>query len=125
MRVLGKFMGGHNGKNFAKDGYAVLDVSWVHVAICTDSAVGEDHQYYLRLGTTYVMTSIKQRDGKCMSFETANTLVKDIASEEMLDLDEYNMGFYNVWNTLPESICITNEVDEDLNIIPLMVEHLY
>ena len=121
MKVFGKFMGGYNSRNFAVGGYAAFDAEWVHVETYTGAAVEKDKQCFLELGAAHLVTEIKRMDGTYMDPELANSLVKDIASKEMLDLDKYDMGFFGVWDIRPHSICIRNEVDEDFNTIPLEV----
>lgn len=51
-------------------------------------------------------------------------MIKDIATTDLLDLDKYDMGFFDVHDVRPDSISITNELDEDYNPIPLEVKNV-
>jgi hypothetical protein len=121
MRVLGKFMGGYNSRNFAVGSYAAFDVAWVNVETYTGSSIKEDNRCFLKLGAAFLVTEIKSIDGEYINPETANALVKDIATKDTLDLDKYGMAFFGIWDIRPDSIRIRNEVDEDYNTIPLEV----
>ncbi|MBQ8276629.1 MAG: hypothetical protein IJZ02_08435 [Clostridia bacterium] len=121
MRVLGKFMGGYNSKNFAVGSYVAFEAAWANVETYTGSSIEEDNRCFLKLGAAFLITEIKSIDGEYITPEVANTLVKDIAAKDVLDLDKYNMAFFGVWDIRPDSICIRNEVDEDYNTIPLEV----
>ena len=121
MRVLGKFMGGYNSRNFAVGSYAAFDVAWVNVETYTGASINEDNRCFLEIGATFLITNIKSTNGEYMNPEIANALVKDIATKDILDLDKYDMAFFGVWDVRPDSICIKNEVDEDFNTIPLEV----
>lgn len=123
MKVLGKFMGGYKARNFAVGGYAAFDAQWVHVETYTGASVDKDRRCFLKLGTTYLVVGIKSLNGNYIDPESANFLVREIASKEMVDLDKYNMAFFEVYDTLPDSISIRNEVDEDFNPIPLEVRN--
>lgn len=121
MKVLGKFMGESNERNCAVGSYAVYEAEWANVETYTGASVQEDEKCFLKLGTTYLVLVIKKADGEYMDPETANSLVKDIAMKEIVNLDDYNMGFFDIKDIRPDSICITNEVDEDFCAIPLEV----
>ena len=121
MRVLGKFMGGYNSMHFAVGSYAVFDVAWVNVQTYTGSAINGDNRCFLKLGAAFLITNIKSTNGEYINPEIANALVKDIATKDTLDLDNYGMAFFDVWDIRPDSICIKNDVDEDYNAIPLQV----
>ena len=122
MKVFGKFMGGYNSANFAVGGYAAFDVEWIHVETYTAASVGEDRRCFLKLGASFMITEIKRADGSYLDPETANALLIDIASKEVVALDGYDMGFFGIWDVRPDSIAVRNELDEYCNPIPLEVE---
>ena len=121
MKVLGKFMDGFNSARFAIGGYAALDVKWIHVETASDASVKKDNRCLLRLGTSYLIINIKNIDGTYLTPEFANSLVKTIASKELLDLDEYDLGFFGAWDVRPYGIDVRNELDDNYNAIPLEV----
>jgi hypothetical protein len=121
MKVLGKFMGGFNDCLLAVGGYVVFDAQWVNVETYTGGSVEECKECFLKLGTSFLITCIKKSNGDYLTPEVANSLIKRIALEETIDLDKYDMGFFNIYDTRPDTISICNEVDEDYNIIPLQV----
>ena len=121
MKVLGKFMGEYNDKNFAAGGYMALEAEWIHVEAYSGVSLEKDTECFLQLGTAYLYTHIKKSNGDYLSPELANSLVKDIALKELVNLDDYDMGFFGIWDILPDSICIRNEIDDDYNTIPLEV----
>lgn len=121
MKVLGTFMGDYNSRYFAVGGYAVFEAEWVHVETYTGVSVEEDERCFLELGSSYLITKIRKKNGEYMDPETANTLVRELAVKDVLNLDLYDMGFFGVWDIRPDSISITNEYDEDFNTIPLEV----
>ena len=121
MKVFGKFMGGYKSRYFAEGAYAAFDAEWVHVETYTGVPVSDDDRCFLKLGVSYLITEIKKADGDYLSPDAANGLVRDIAQKSSLDLDDYGMGFFGIWDIRPDSIAIRNEVDEDLNPIPLEV----
>lgn len=121
MTVLGTFMGEYNSGNFAVGGCAAFEADWVHVETYTGASVEEDRRCFLKLGAGYLVTAIKRSDGSYLDPETANALVTEIALKKAVDLDLYQMGFFGVWDTRPDSVCIRNELDEDLNPVPLEV----
>ena len=114
-------MGEYNGKNFAVGGYMALEAEWIHIETCSGSSLEKDTECFLDLGAAYLCTHIKKSNGDYLSSELANSLVKDIALKEIVNLDDYDMGFFGIWDIRPDSICIKNEVDEDYNTIPLEV----
>ena len=120
MRVLGKFMGGNNSRNFAVGSYAAFDVAWVNVKTYAGASINEDNRCFLELGAAFLVANIKSTNGEYIKPEIANDLVKDIATKDTLDLDKYDMAFFDVGDLYP-SICITNEVDDAFNTIPLEV----
>lgn len=121
MKVLGKFMGGYNSRHFAVGSYTAFDAAWVNVETYTGASVEEDNRCMLKLGAAYLITEVKSVNGDYIVPEVANSLVKDIVTKDVLDLDKYDMAFFGVWDIRPDSICIRNEVDDDYNTIPLEV----
>lgn len=121
MKVLGKFLGGYNARNVAVGSYTAFDAAWIHVETYSGSSIAEDRRCLLILGSTYLLAEIKSANGDYIDPETANSLVKNIAQKDVLDLDIYDMAFWGIYDLRPDSICITNEVDDDLNPIPLEV----
>lgn len=121
MKVLGKFMGGYNSRNFAVGSYVAFDASWVNVETYTGTSIEEDKRCFLKLGAAFLITEVKSINGDYVDPEIANILVKDIATKDTLDLDKYDMAFFGIWDIRPDSICIRNELDEDYNAIPLKV----
>ena len=121
MRVFGKFMGGHRGRNFAPGGYAAFDAEWVHVETYSGGSVEEDERCFLKLGASYLSTSVKKSDGGYMTPDEANALVAQLAAGGVLALDSCGMAFFDVWDVIPDSIAVRNEVDEDFSVIPLEV----
>lgn len=121
MKVFGKYMGGHTRSLFAVGSYAAFDVDWIHVERYNSYSVEKDNRCLLRFGTAYWRVAIKAADGDYLDPETANTLVKAIATKDTLDLDKYSMGFFDIIDVRPDSICIRNAFDKDYNTIPLDV----
>ena len=121
MKVLGKFFGGYNIRNVAVGSYTAFEATWINVETYSGSSITEDKRCFLKLGTTYLVAEIKSTNGDYIDPEIANSLVKDIVQKDVFDLDTYDMGFWGVYDIRPDSICISNEVDEDGNPIPLEV----
>lgn len=123
MKIFGKYYGGYNSSSshWAVGSYLAFDAEWVNVETYSGRSVEEDTQCLLRLGTAYLITNIKKSDGSYLTPEVANSMVRDIATKEILDLEKYDMGFYNFFDIRPDSLCIRNDVDEDYNAIPLKV----
>lgn len=120
VKVFGKYMGGYTRSLFAVGSYAAFDVDWIHVERY-NSSDEKDNRCLLRFGSSYWTVDIKSADGDYIDPETANTLVKAIATKDTLDLEKYRMGFFEIIDIRPDSICITNAFDEDYNTIPLEV----
>lgn len=121
MKVLGKFLGGHNGEHVAVGSYTAFDAAWIKVQTYSWSSITEDRRCFLILGAAYLLAEVKSTNGDYIDPETANSLVKDIVQKDVLDLDIYDMGFWGIYDIRPDSICIKNEVDENYNPIPLEV----
>ena len=121
MKIIGKYMGGYNGKNLATGSYAAIDAAWVHVETYSGDSLENDQRCFLKVGADFLVAAIKRLDGDYMAPETANSLVREAVTRELLDLEKYDMGFFGVWDTLPDSISIRNDMDEDFNTIPLEV----
>lgn len=121
MKVLGKLKDGCSSGNFAIGGNVVLNATWVHVETYSGAPVGEDKRCFLKLGAGYIVARIMPNNGEYMSPEMANSLVKEIATKDLVDLDDYDMAFSDIGDIIPESICVTNEVDENYCAIPLEV----
>ncbi len=122
MKVFGQYIGGGNARLFAVGSYAAFDVAWIHVETYSGSSIKEDKRCLLEFGSSYLKVDIKSKNGDYINPEKANAMIKDIATTDFLDLDKYDMGFFDVLDTRPDSICITNEVDEEFNTIPLEVK---
>lgn len=122
MKVLGKFMGGNtNSRNIAVGGYVAFNAEWINVETYTGASVEEDKRCFLVLGTAYWVVNIKKNNGDYINPELANSLIKNLAIKEVLDLDEYNMGIFDIKDIRPDSIYIENAVDEEFHTIPLQV----
>lgn len=121
MKIIGKFLGGDNARNVAVGSYIAFDAAWINVETYSGASLEVDNKCLLKLGAAYLVAEIKSTNGDFLDPETANSLVKDVATKEALDLDVYDMGFFGIWDVRPDSICITNEVDENFNAIPLEV----
>lgn len=125
MKVFGQYIGGHlNPRLFAAGSYAAFDVAWIHIETFTGSSIEVDKRCLLEFGTSYIIANIKSKNGDFINPEKANAMIKDIATTDLLDLDKYDMGFFDVHDVRPDSICITNELDEDYNPIPLEVKNV-
>lgn len=121
MKVLGKFMGGYNDRNVAVGSYMAFNVEWIHVETHSGVSIQEDERCFLVLGTAYLVADIKQSNGCYIDPELANSVIKNIAAKEVLYLDEYNMGIFDIKDIRPGSIYIENAVDEEFNTIPLKI----
>ena len=121
MKVFGKFMGGHKGILIADGGYMAIDAQWINVETYTGESVADDDRCLIKLGASYISTQIKNADGSYLSPDMANDLVKEAALTDVLDLDKYNLGFFDVFDVRPESITVVNEIDDNYNPVPLEV----
>lgn len=110
MKIMGKYMGEYQFANFAVGGYCAFDADWVHAEIYSGVSVGEDERCFLKLGASYLITTIRKKNGDYLELDMANQLVREIASKKVVDLEAYDMGFYRIWDIRPDD---SNDYEED------------
>lgn len=121
MKVLGKYMGGFNCIKSVAGTYAAFDIEWANVQTYSDKSIEEDRRCLLRLSTSYLVILVRPQNGGFLEPEEANSLIKEIATKDIVQLDDYHLCFDSVWDIRPDCITIRNECDEDFNNIPLEV----
>lgn len=91
------------------------------VTYSSNKTVDEESRCYLMSRTENYTTTINLLGGRYMSPSEANSLIKAIATKDFIDLDEYEMGFYESWDEHPHEVSVTNSYDFELNPIPLEI----
>ena len=125
MKVIGRFMGEQSTFNhLAAGGYLALDIERLHVETYTGKPVSLDpHRCFLVVGASYIIADIYKENGSYMELEDSHSLAKDIVTKDVVDLDDYGLGFYRVFDIRPDSIIVRNEFEENtLETIPLQVK---
>lgn len=114
MKVIGRFMGEQaTFKNLSTGGFLALDLEWFDVETFSGQSVAHDpHRCYLQVGASYVVAQIYKSNGSYMELEDTHSLAKDIVTKDVVDLDDYGLGFYCVFDIRPDSISVKNECDE-------------
>ena len=122
MRVLGKYADSQQTwYRIPQGGYVALDVQLAGIDTYNGKSTEECHECYIRLYGGDFLFRVKTKDGNYFSPEIANNFIKDLATNDIINLDLYNMALFEACDRLPEDINVRNEIDDDLNTIPLEV----
>ena len=114
MKVIGENLGNGYHSSFAEGGLALVDVQWACIT-------GNGRGRHIELGTEYLFAVISKKNGKGMDVSVAKEVLKDIATKELTDLDQYGLCFDTITNTRRNCIAIRNEFDHNSDPIPIKV----
>ncbi len=84
----------------------------------------DETKYYVKIRSGCYLFEILKEDNTYLSKAEADLLVKNIAYEEIVDLDELNLGLFSACDTTPYEVYVTNATDDDSNTIPLEVTNI-
>ena len=87
-------------------------------SVCVDGSGKFGYIIEVKVGNLYA--NIMKLDGTSIDLELANSLVREFAKKEIIDLDEYNLGFSSTYEVDPRNTFVMNAFDEN-EIIPLEV----
>lgn len=122
MRVIGKYADSkRTWYRIPQGGYVAFDVQLADVDTYDGKSTDECQECYIRLHGGDFVFDVKTKDGDYCSPEFANNFIKDLATNEIINLDLYDMALFGAGDRRPESINVRNEIDDDLNTIPLEV----
>lgn len=126
MKIFGKFIinsGGFHEANFANlvDGtYVAVEGNMAYIETYNGNA--QCNKAYVSIKSGYNILKIKRTDGSYLKLEEANNFVKDLAKKNLVELDNYGYAITASFDTRPDTISVTNDMDGDYNPIPLVVE---
>lgn len=111
MKVLGKFIGEYNARDVAVGRYMAFEAEWIYVR--KYSHKNEDKRCYLVVGTAYLIADIRKIDRSYLTPEEADLTIKRLVTDNILDLNEHNMGFFDLCDIRPDFMYVKEVIDED------------
>jgi len=122
MRVVGEYADKKNSAyRIPKGGYVALDVQSAYVDTYTGKSVEECEKCFIKLYSGHFSFEILTKDGEYFSPEKANSFIKAMVLKDVFELDSHDLALYYAVDLRPNYINISNEIDEDLDPIPLEV----
>ena len=81
----------------------------------------DEINFYVKIRSGCYIFHIKTKENEYFSKEIADELVNNIATNDIVILDDYDMALFAAIDVTPDEYCVRNAFDEECNEIPLKV----
>jgi len=81
----------------------------------------DETNFFVKIRSGCYMFHIMNKKKEYLSKEIADELVKNIATRDIVILDDYDMALFAAFDTTPDEYYVRNALDEEYNEIPLTV----
>lgn len=126
MKIFGRYMSGSGFFSIehpiADGSYVALDIHAAHVRPVNDEPIKDCDQCYVEVYSGQFSFSIYHYDNKYYTPIIAKTLIRALATKDLVELDDHNMYLYEALDYSLRPTTIVNDEDDGFNSLPLLVE---
>lgn len=120
MRILGNYLDrGYRSLKVDYDSRIVLEISSAWTEGYSDRE--NETNYYVKIRSGCYLFNVMTDKNECFSKKIADELVRSIAANDIIILEDYNMALFDAVDTTPDEYYVRNALDEEYNEIPLSV----